>query len=108
MSNNRKTEAPQNRVLFLVAGSIMVLMFLIQVTKPTEGSLVRGSMEEKMDTSIARIDSYGFFDDMQSSDWNLMKQRVKERKNHNDRHLGQRSKVVFLDKPGLWYQVSVT
>jgi len=92
-----------NRILFLVGGSVIVLMFLIHVTRPTQENL-KGSIKEKLDVSIASTESYGFFDDIHSHEWALMKQRVRERENHNDQHLGQRSKVVFLDNPPAWYQ----
>ena len=94
----------QNRVLFFVSSGVMVLMFLIHVTRPMQNS-IKDSVQKKLDLSVASAESYGFFDDVPSKEWSLMKERVSERENHNDKRLGHRSKVVFLESPAAWYQV---
>lgn len=93
----------QNRFLVLIYFVVTLLMFIFHVTRPYHSTL-KGTIVKKIDVALASTESYGFFYDVYSREWALMKQRVKERINHNDKQLGQRSKVLFLDEPGIWYQ----
>lgn len=56
------------------------------------------------DFTMAKYQSFGFFDDIRVEDWALMRQRVRERTNHNDAVLGPRSKIIYMDEPNTWYQ----
>eukprot|EP00594_Rhizosolenia_setigera_P008829 CAMPEP_0178972462 /NCGR_PEP_ID=MMETSP0789-20121207/21031_1 /TAXON_ID=3005 /ORGANISM="Rhizosolenia setigera, Strain CCMP 1694" /LENGTH=334 /DNA_ID=CAMNT_0020659921 /DNA_START=22 /DNA_END=1026 /DNA_ORIENTATION=- len=106
----------QGRILLLVALGVIVTMFTIHVTDtmqtgPTTASSSLAhrnsnkiNLQKELDYSVAKAESYGFFDDISQKHWDLHKLRVKERENHNDEHLGQRSKMVFMDQPNAWYQ----
>lgn len=107
--NNMLNNQHQVKILGITAVTVILCMFLVNEVLPAlspESSLhvSSGTKSSIRDFVVARRESYGFFEDIPSSHWALMKQRVRERQNHNDRKHGQRSKIIFLDQPEAWYQ----
>jgi len=49
---------------------------------------------------VAIQQSYGFFTDIPTTDWLLMKDRIKERQNHWDMN----NPTLYMDDPRAWYQ----
>lgn len=105
----------KQKVTLRVAAIVMTLMLFLDIYRAKNHSMANRyameSFQTKMtkeglfhDYTMARSQSFGFFDDVRVEDWELMRHRVKERTNHNDAVLGPRSKVVFLDQPNAWYQ----
>lgn len=100
------TTQHQNKVLTFIGIGVLAFMFLVNEVLPALSPSSQLSLEDRkqLDFALARRESYGFFDDVGSYQWNLMKERVRERVNHNDRVLGHRSKILYLDEPNAWYQ----
>lgn len=108
----------QRKIITTVAVCVISVMFLSNVFVDIKEK--RSQQGEPMDSlqtmqtkdhllrdfSMARDQSYGFFDDVRVDEWELMRERIRERKNHNDQVLGPRSKLVFMEDAHLWYQVS--
>lgn len=95
-------------VLRLVAACAIALMLAtdVLVVRPSMRTAAesRRVAEIEADFSKAKRESFGFFTDIRTKDWDLMAERVRQRKNHNDEKNGFRSKVVYLDIPNAWYQ----
>jgi len=92
--------AAQERRLFAIIGlAVLCLLTMFNATFPPPIGSIR-----RKDYYLASSESLGFFNNVPAKDWILMKQRVAERQNHNDKILGQRSKVVWLEVPNAWYQ----
>lgn len=91
-------------VAAICAISLMITMDLIFV-QPAVRNLgeTRKSSRLEADFTKAKEQSFGYFTDIRSKDWELMQERVRQRQNHNDEKNGMRSKIVFMDDPPAWY-----
>lgn len=89
-------------LITIMASACFYSFFLGPVIhKITTSSFSRiASTDGREDFQLAISESYGFFDDVPNHDWLLMKERIKQRKNHFN--MGNPTK--FMDTPAAWYQ----
>lgn len=98
-SFNNGVGAHDRRLILIVGTLVISTLSIYNLLIPTSVGLIR-----KSDYTLAKTQSLGFFDNISSRDWELMRKRVRERTNHNDKILGQRSKVLWMEVPNAWYQ----